>query len=196
MDTNEEDRVEETRKEPEVVEIKPTLTVTYYQDVARRLSATLEELKGVVSSLVDPTEKETNRRGMRGVSLEFIVKAITMVEATPELLASKKLDPAAAREMLQILEAFTAIRDQLRGLAFEVGVMMESRKSAIARRVLQIYAIAKGFGRDESNPGLAVHVGDLRRQVRDRRNRGKARAKARAAAIAARARTPSADPQP
>ncbi|MCU1244931.1 MAG: hypothetical protein JWN02_841 [Acidobacteria bacterium] len=184
MDTNEEVRVEAVTLDPEVAGSSSTLTVTHYQDVAAELSRTLEALRVVVSRLADPTQKDIERRGMRGVSLEFIIKAITMVEATPELLASKKLDPAAAREMLQILEAFAPIRDQLRALAYELGVVMESRKSAIARRVLQIYAIAKGCARDESDPGLTVHVGDLRKQVRDRRNRGKARAKARAAALA------------
>jgi hypothetical protein len=192
MDTNEEAHNEEVAGNQEDTDIRPRLTVTHYQQVAADVARGLEELRVVISSLGDPTQKLDRRRGMRGVSLEFIVKAITMVEASPYLRATGRLDPEAAREMLQILEAFAPIRDQARALAYELGVVMESRKSAIAGRALQIYAIAKGFERDESDAGLSVHIGDLRKQVRDRRRKGRARAKAAAEAAA----TLVPDPQP
>ncbi|MCU1245637.1 MAG: hypothetical protein JWN02_1547 [Acidobacteria bacterium] len=175
MNTNENIQTQGVQAAAEAV---PTLTVTHYQEVAANMTKVLEELRQTVIALQDPSQTARVRQTQSNVTEAFIVKTITMVEASPELLAVKKFDPAAAREVLQILEALGPVYDALRAVARDVKIAMDSRKAKIASGALQIYAIAKGVARDEVAPGLAVHVSDLKQRVK-RGNGAKRKVKAK-----------------
>jgi hypothetical protein len=175
MNTNENIQTQAVQA---AAEVAPTLTVTHYQEVAANMTKALEELRQTVVALQDPSQTARVRQTQNNVTAAFIIKTITMVEASPELLAVKKFDPAAAREVLQILDALGPVYDALRAVARDVKIAMDSRKAKIASGALQIYAIAKGVARDETAPGLAVHVSDLRQKVK-RGNGAKRKTKAK-----------------
>jgi hypothetical protein len=193
MNTNENIQTNAVQAAAEAV---PTLTVTHYQEVAATMTKALEELRLTVTALQDPSQTARVRQLQSNVTEAFIAKTITMVEASPELLAVKKFDPVAAREVLQILEALGPVYDALRAVAHDVKIAMDSRKAKIASSALQIYAIAKGVARDETSPGLGVHVNDLKQKVK-RGNGAKRKAKAKSKTSPAPASTtPGTTPAP
>lgn len=155
----------------------PTPTVTHYQQVAAQMSAALSSAAALIASFESPHGSTLAFvRSHRSVPVDFISTAVTTVEATPELQSVNKFDVTEARDVLQFLDAFRPVVDQLEALRVDLKFTMDSRKAAVAADALQIYAIAKGVARDPSSAALLAHVNNMKRDLG--RTRPKTREKA------------------
>lgn len=155
----------------------PTPTVTYYQQVAAQMSAALSNAAALIASLESPhTSTIGFVRSHSGVPANFIATAATAVVAAPVLQSVSKFDVDEARDVLQFLEAFRPVVDQIEALGVDVKFTMDSRKATVAADALQIYAIAKGVARDPSSAALLAHVNNMKRDLG--RTRPKTREKA------------------
>lgn len=95
----------------------------------------------------------------------FCGTAITAVEQIQELDAVKKLDPVAAREKLQYVQAFRPLYDKLLSLGQRLNDAVMSLKAEVAADSLQIYRVAKSFASDKRSPVVQAHVANMKRDL-------------------------------
>jgi hypothetical protein len=152
----------------------PTPTVTHYQQVAFQVSATLNAAAALIASFESPHSSTLGFvRSHQAIPTDFIATAITAVEATAELQSVNKFDVTEARDVLQFMEAFRPVVDQLEALRRDLQFTIDARKAKVAADGLQIYAIAKGVARDPSSAAVLAHISNLKRDL------GRARPKSR-----------------
>jgi hypothetical protein len=115
------------------------------------------------------------------ISIAFLTTAIAAVEQTDVLQAVEKLDPLAAHDTLQFIDAFRPVVDKLFALASALKFTLASRKASLAANALQIYAIAKGVSRDPRSAAVASLVANMKRDLGRRGAEGGRYAPGRAA---------------
>lgn len=79
------------------------------------------------------------------VPVVFMASTIALVEETPDLAGTKKLDPVEGHDTLQFLEAFGTVHDRMIAMARRLKLNLKSRKASLAVQSLQIYGIAKSL---------------------------------------------------
>jgi|SRR5438270_1282736 len=104
-------------------------------------------------------------RAHRFVPAAFLGSTINAVAENPALQGVNKLDPTEGREVLQFLEAFSAVRQKLLSLANAVSFTMEARRAALAASCLQVYSIAKGVVRDPGSADLVDHIATMEQDL-------------------------------
>jgi len=144
-----------------------TLTVTHYQQLASDFMKALDAISMAVPKL-EPRHSSTAAfvRTHLGVPLPFVLSAIALVEQSPELAAVGKLDPVAARETLQFIEAFRTLLGKVRIFEDTLAFSLDTLYANLAADALQTYCIAKGVVRDASS--LVVfesHVTSMKRAL-------------------------------
>ena len=143
-----------------------TPTVTHYEQVAARLSSAIDD---ALALMPDFTQSHPLTKGFvqsqLSVSDTFILSTIAAVEANPELQSVKKFDVTAARDLLQLSDAFRPLVDKLNGAAKNVKFTIDRKRAEIVADALQTYDIAKGVARDADATTAAEHVGNLRRDL-------------------------------
>jgi len=143
-----------------------TPTVTHYQQLADALMKDLDALGTVVPDLeVSHIATAPFVRSHLNVPLVFLATAIHTVEQTPELQLLNKLDPVAARDALQFIEAFRPVLDKVTAFQQSLEFTVNSKRSLLTADALQIYAIAKGLARDPSGAVVGMHVLNLKRDL-------------------------------
>jgi hypothetical protein len=167
------------------IEPVPTPTVTYYQQLAGEFLTELDEIAAIVPKLVEAQQASTANfvRTHLNVSTEFIATVIAAVEQTPELQGVGRLDVTAARDTLQLIEAFRTVLDKVTAFTSSLQYTMNSRKASLVVDSLQMYDIAKALARDPNNAAIRSHVANMKRDL-GRRGRPKATTLARRAAAA------------
>lgn len=144
----------------------PTPTITHYQQIAAQVSAILNQALSHISSFEAPHSSTQNFvRSHKIIPTDFIATAISAVEATPELQSVNKFDVNEARDVLQFIEAFRPVVDQIEALGRDVKFTIDARKAKVAADALQIYDIAKGVARDPNSAALQSHVANLKRDL-------------------------------
>ena len=143
-----------------------TPTVTHYEQVAAKLSSAIDEALALMPNF---TQSHPLTKGFvqsqKSVSDAFIVSTIAAVEANPELQSVNKFDVTAARDLLQLSDAFRPLVDKLNGAAKNVKFTIDQKRAEIVADALQTYDIAKGVARDAEATTAAEHVGNLRRDL-------------------------------
>jgi hypothetical protein len=143
-----------------------TPTVTHYEQVAAKLSSAIDE---ALALMPDFTPSHPLTKGFvlsqTSVSDAFILSTIAAVEANPELRSVNKFDVTAARDLLQLSDAFRSLVDKLNAAAKNVKFTIDLKRAAIVADALQTYDIAKGLARDAEATTAAEHVGNLKRDL-------------------------------
>ena len=143
-----------------------TPTVTHYQRLASELVAAIDQITAIMPQLAEvqiAVSKYT--RGQLGIPERFCATAVAAVEQLPDLLGLRTLDPAAARDTLQFLDAFRTVRDRGEAFSRNVKFTFDSRKAELIRDSLQVYYLAKGLARKTRNPDLEAHIANMARDL-------------------------------
>lgn len=141
-------------------------TITRHQQMADQLMKELDALAATIPNLEARHATTANFvRSHVNISIPFLTTAIAAVEQTGVLQAVEKLDPLAARDTLQFLDAYRPVADKLFALASALKFTLASRKASLAANALQIYAIAKGVARDPRSPAVASLVANMKRDL-------------------------------
>jgi hypothetical protein len=152
----------------------PGTAVTPYEQLAASVRKALTDLRAMVPDA---------ERG-RGMSPQFVrahvnvptasLKTVyNVVAATPSLQAVGKYRLQTNRDTLQFLDAFQPVMDDVVANLKEMKRIVDSRKAALVVESLQIYAIAQGIIRDPLETVLALHVENMRRDLRRKGGRKK-----------------------
>lgn len=145
----------------------PTPTPTHYQQVAARMSAALAEMVAQMPELQGEQPSTSDFvRTKQNVSIPFIETVAAAVDASPELQALKRFDVQKALDVVQYVQAFRPLYDQVTAFARSLKFSMDVRRAPVARDALQIFSIAKGVARDPASTAIASHVKNMRRDFR------------------------------
>ena len=140
--------------------------VTRAQLQARDLMAALDEIAGMMPEPERSRWPQANFvRSHLSVPMEFLATAVAAVERSEELRATKRLDPASARETLQLMEAFRVVVDRVDALAVGLRRTLNDRRAVLASQALQIYDIAKALARYSNDTANASLVSDMKRDL-------------------------------
>jgi hypothetical protein len=161
----------------------PTVTVTFYQQLASDFMKELDDIAPIIPRIeVTRTYSADFVRSFRNIPIPFLVTAVMSVEQTPDLQGVNKLDVKAGKDTLQFLEAFRPVLDKLTAIQQSLKFTMDHRKASLAAPALQIYDVAKGLGRDQSDALLASAVANMKRDLKRGRPRNSAALRKAAAA--------------
>ena len=158
---------------PEGTPTTPTPTVTHYQQLADAFMRDLDEISSSIPKLeAEHITTASFVKTHQNVPNQFLATVISAVEQTVELQGVRKLDPVAARDTLQFIEAFRPVFDKVTAFARNLQFTLKSRKATLVLDSLQIYHIAKGIARDANSAALASLVDNMQRDL-GRRGRNK-----------------------
>ncbi len=151
---------------PDDPAVPQTPTVTHYQQVAARVSQAMDEMLALMPNFTQshPLTKGFVRT-QRSVPDAFIISTIASVEANPELQSVRKFDVTAARDLLQLSEAFRPLVDRFNAAAKNVQFTIDVKRASLIADALQNYEIAKGVARNPEATTAAEHVGNLKRDL-------------------------------
>jgi len=146
----------------------PQSAPTPLDESAAQFIAGLDALSKQVPGLVlrNP-EAERIVRKFRSINREAIPAAIAAVEANPELDGAKTFNLERARAAVQYGAYKPAINDT-RNLAEDMQFSYDYITALALDEALQIYGIAKAFGRVPANAKVAAHANNIRRSLRRR----------------------------
>ena len=143
-----------------------TPTVTHHQQLASELVAAIDQMTTIMPQLEEAQIAIAKfTRGRLGIPERFCASAIAAVEQLPELLGLHTLDPAAARDTIQFLDAFRAVLDKGEAFHRNVKFTFDLRKAELIRDSLQVYYFAKGLARRTRNPELEAHIANMARDL-------------------------------
>jgi hypothetical protein len=158
-------------------ELPPTPTTTHYQEVAKQLIAAFTAATGLIPAF-EAKHKATAKfvQSHSGFPNDFISTVLAAVDADPQLQNVDKFDVVEARDTLQYLEAFRPVIQQVETLLENMKFSCAARKARVVADGLQIYAIAKGLGRDPGSASVAT-LAKVMRQDLNRPGRRKTKTK-------------------
>jgi hypothetical protein len=147
-------------------EVTPAPVTNPYQEVANELNAMLNDAitriphfaakHPAVTKFVHTYAKYPNG---------FIVTVLAAVAADPQLRQLNKFDVDEAVDTLRFIEAFGPVADLLFTFATNLKFSVDARKAKTVAGGLQVYAIAKGLGRDLGSASVASHVENMKRDL-------------------------------
>jgi hypothetical protein len=144
----------------------PSPTVTHHERVAAEFIAAIEQAFALVGELQTPhPAREPFVRSNHTVPIGFIADAAVLVEDSPELQSVKRLDPAEARDVLQYLAAYEPAANRVEILLQALRFTMRAKKAKVADEALQIYLLAKLYGRKRDGAAMAERATVLRRSL-------------------------------
>lgn len=143
----------------------PTLSVTYYDQLAIHFSQVLDEITVIVprDTAVDHTSRFVSTH--LNIPLKFLATTVAAVEQFEELQAAKKLDVAKARDTLQMIAAFRPICYKVAAFMEDLGNSLDARQAGLAVEALEAYHVAQSLARDESNPLLTTWVDSMQHDL-------------------------------
>jgi hypothetical protein len=95
----------------------------------------------------------------------FIVTTLAAVATDPELRQTNRFNVDEALDALRYNEAFVPLADIVFTFATNLKFSCDSKKAKPVADGLQIYAIAKGLGRDLGGASAAAHVENMKRDL-------------------------------
>jgi hypothetical protein len=144
----------------------PSPTVTHYQQLAEQFMGALDEIASLIPKL---EAAHITTAGFvkthQNIPNQFLATVISAVEQTPELQSVRKLDVLAARDTLQVIEAFRPVLDKVVAFGKNLQFTLKSRKATLVLDSLQIYDIAKGVARDANSATVASLVDNMQRDL-------------------------------
>jgi hypothetical protein len=83
----------------------------------------------------------------------------------PEIEVAKKLDVGKARDTLQLLDAFRAVRDKVAAFAKDVDNALNNAQASLSVQALDVYNLAQSHARRTTNGALPVWVANMQRDL-------------------------------
>lgn len=142
-----------------------TPTITFYQQIAAKIAAAVNETVVQIPGYTDDLS-EVARKARRVATPQFIELTLSAIESNEELGAAKPLDIVAARDAAQFDQAFQPLNDQLLGVVRRLELMMRVGDAKAGRGALQAYGIAQRLALNPNNTHLAVHVENLKAELK------------------------------
>ena len=96
----------------------------------------------------------------------LITSTIAAVEANAELAVVNKFDVQKARAAVQFMTAYRTVIDAVDELSANLKFTWQVHKAETIADCLQMFAIAKGIGRDPSSASVAAHVENMKRDLK------------------------------
>jgi len=146
----------------------PAPVITAYQKIAAQLTTAIADTVAQIPGYKDDLS-DIPRRIRRSVSADFLGMTVAAVDASTELQGVNQLDTNDCRDTLQFSQAFQPLIDQLLGVARRVDLLIRVREAKAGRGALGIYNIAQRVASNPNNTHLAVHVENLRAELRRKR---------------------------
>jgi hypothetical protein len=141
----------------------PTLTVTYYQQLAVHFSEIADEITSIVPRDLEVDHSSSFVRTHLNIPFKFIATTVAAVEQVPELQITGKLDVPRARDTLQMIDAFRPICYKFGAFLEDLLNALDARQAALGVEALEAYHVAQSLSRDESNPTLSAWVENMAR---------------------------------
>lgn len=145
----------------------PSAPVTNpYQEVANQLIALFTDAITRVPHF-EPKHRTVSKfvRTYAKYPNEFLVTVLGAVAADPELRQLNKFDVDEAVDALRYNEAFGPLADFAFTFATNLKFSCDARKAKPVAGGLQVYAIAKGLGRDAGSASAASHAENMKRDL-------------------------------
>jgi hypothetical protein len=150
----------------------PPETPSPYDQTAAQFLAAFNSAIALIPAFV-PKHPETLKFVKRYISFgdDLITSTIAAVEANPELAVVRKFNVDKARANDQFMTAYRTVIDAVDELSANLKFTCQARKAETIADCLQMFAIAKGIGRDPSSASVAAHVENMKRDLRKRSRR-------------------------
>ncbi|HXH90337.1 MAG TPA: hypothetical protein VNN25_02065 [Thermoanaerobaculia bacterium] len=143
-----------------------TPTTTHYQEVAKQF---LDAFIAAIAQIPMLEEKHASTAQFvqthSRFSNEFVSTVLTSVVADPQLQNINKFDVVEARDTLQYLDAFRSVIDQVQLFLTNLKFSCATRKARAVFQGLQVYAVAKGLGRDATSASVASLAKIMKRDL-------------------------------
>jgi len=150
-----------------VVASQPPPFRTPYDVAAAQFIAALDAAIALIPFFVrrHPENEKFVQRYL-SFSDNLIPNAIAAAEACPELAAMKKFNVPKARAACQFDTAFRTVIDAVDQLSTNLKFTRQAVRAEAIADSLQLYAIAKGIGRDPSSADVAAHAEIMKRSLK------------------------------
>lgn len=143
-----------------------TPTTTHYQEVAKQF---LDAFIAAIAQIPMLEEKHATTaqfvQTYSGFPNDFVSSVLTAVEKDPQLQVINKFDVVEARDTLQYLDAFRSVIDQVALFLTNLKFSCATRKAKAVFQGLQVYAVAKGLGRDATSASVASLAKIMKRDL-------------------------------
>ena len=139
----------------------PTLTVTYYQQLAAHFSEIIDEIAAIIPRETGPALDPSFVRTHLNIPIKFLGTAVASVEQDANLRNAGQLDVEKALDTLQLLEAFRTIRYKVAAFTEDLEHALDSRQATLAVKALDTYALARALVRDPVHAALASWVDNM-----------------------------------
>lgn len=139
----------------------PTLTVTYYQQLAAHFSEIIDEVAAIIPRREGPVPDAQFVRTHLNVPIKFLRTVVASVEQVTNLRTAGKLDVDKGRDTLQLLDAFQTIRYKFAAFTEDLDQALNSCQATLAVDALDAYDLAKSLIRDPANAALASWVENM-----------------------------------
>jgi len=143
----------------------PAPVTTPYQKIAAQLGGAINETVGQIPGF-NADLSDIPKRLRRSVSAEFLGLTVAAVDASAELQGVNQLDTIDCRDTLQFGQAMRPLVDQLRGAARRIDLLIRVKEERSGRGALGIYNIAKRVAKNPNNTHVAVHVENMKAELR------------------------------
>jgi hypothetical protein len=165
------------------------LTITHHRQAADDFLKALATVSAMIPLIeaADFTEVEFVRTH-QNVPIEFIKTAIAGIEQTPELQAFTELDPVLSAEMLQFIDAFLPVLQQVTTFGDSLKFTLDWKVAKLSDGSLKVYQGVKAGVRGRRSASIVALEATLKRALGVRASRLKsavAKGKAKAATASA-----------
>ena len=146
----------------------PAPAITPYQKIAAQLSAAINDTVVQIPGYNDDLSNIAKHLRRR-VRPEFVGMTVAAVDASPELQGVNQLDTTDCRDTQQFSQAFQPMADLFLSVGRRMALLIRVREVKSGRSALSIYNIAKRLALNPNNTHVAVHVANLRAELRRKR---------------------------
>jgi hypothetical protein len=154
----------------------PEPVITPYEKIATQLITAINDAVAQIPGFHDNLS-DIPKRVRRPVSTEFLGLTVAALDASPELQGVNQLDMTDCRDTLQFSQAMQPLIDQLLGVARRLDLIKRVREAKAGTGALGIYNIAQRIMLNPNNTHVAVHVENLKAELRRSRLGGKRKAR-------------------
>jgi hypothetical protein len=144
-----------------------TDVATAYEDSAAKFLEALKAAAAIIPAF-EPKHPDTVKfvKKYSAFGDNLITSTIAAVGDSPELAATNKFDLSRAIATVHFMTAYRSPIDKVFELANNLKFTFEAWRAVALADCLQTYAIAKGVGRDAGSANVAVHVTNMKRDLR------------------------------
>lgn len=137
-----------------------------HDEAARELLLRVRSLRESVPGLVLlPIDRVKELINAASVSDEFLESVTRGAEATPDLAAVSKLDPAEVRDVIAFSRAFVGPMDEVHLLQRMMRHTVIVRRAKVGTEALRVFALAKDLNRPRKSDLLVPHIEAMRRTL-------------------------------